>query len=163
PGWWGYPCRRYAGRRRARVSGDGRRRGPRPPRPAVRANASWRNLSHARLTTNQRSPSMTLMSPLSIVVMGAGGVGGYFGARLALAGGAAGLRAGGPPRGGARRDGVRFGSTPDGERLLKIAAVEPLADGPPADAVLFCVKSYDTESAAAALSPTIGPETAVVS
>src|SRR5207302_1264475 len=65
PGWWDYPCRRYAGRRRARVSGDGRRRGPRPPRPAVRANASWRNLSHARLTTNQRSPSMTLMSALS--------------------------------------------------------------------------------------------------
>src|SRR2546429_2708775 len=33
----------------------------------------------------------------------------------------------------------------------------------PADAVLFCVKSYDTESAAAALSPAIGPDTAVVS
>src|SRR2546429_9652832 len=33
----------------------------------------------------------------------------------------------------------------------------------PADAVLFCVKSYDTEGAAAALSPAIGPDTAVVS
>src|SRR5437899_1099470 len=47
-----------------------------------------RNLAHARLTTNQRSPSMTPMSPLSIVVVGAGGVGGYFGLRLALAGSA---------------------------------------------------------------------------
>src|SRR5207237_71817 len=34
---------------------------------------------------------------------------------------------------------------------------------PPVDAVLFCVKSCDTERAAAQLRPVIGPETAVVS
>src|SRR5207247_698318 len=117
PGWWDYPCRRYAGRRRARVSGDGRRRGPRPPRPAVRANASWRNLSHARLTTNQRSPSMTLMSPLSIVVVGAGGVGGYFGARLALAGAAVRFVARGAHLDAIRRDGLAGRSMTEGERV----------------------------------------------
>src|SRR5438034_2214930 len=120
---------RYAGRRRARVSGDGRRRGPRPPRPAVRANASWRNLSHARLTTNQRSPSMTLMSPLSIVVVGAGGVGGYFGARLALAGAAVRFVARGAHLAAIRRDGLRVRSMTVGERGVKIDCVVTLAGG----------------------------------
>jgi len=106
---------------------------------------------------------MTLMSPLSIVVVGAGGVGGYFGARLALAGAAVRFVARGAHLAAIRRDGLRVRSMTEGERVVKIDAVETLAGGAPADAVLFCVKSYDTESAAAALSPAIVPDTAVVS
>src|SRR2546427_4882050 len=106
---------------------------------------------------------MTLMSPLSIVVVGAGGVGGYFGARLALAGAAVRFVARGAHLAAIRRDGLRVRSMTEGERVVKIDAVETLCGGAPADAVLFCVKSYDTESAAAALSPAIGPDTAVVS
>src|SRR3989475_9503153 len=103
------------------------------------------------------------MSPLSIVVMGVGGVGGYFGARLVLAGTTVTFVARGTHLAALRRDGLRVRSLAEGERVVKIDAVETLAGGPPADAVLFCVKSYDTESAAAALSPAIGPDTAVVS
>jgi 2-dehydropantoate 2-reductase len=106
---------------------------------------------------------MTIMSPLSIVVMGAGGVGGYFGARLALAGAAVRFVARGAHLAALRREGLRVRSLTEGERVVKIDAVETLAGGAPADAVLFCVKSYDTESAAAALRPVIAPETAVVS
>src|SRR5262249_35022017 len=62
-----------------------------------------------------------------------------------------------------RRDGLRVHSLTEGERVVKIDAVETLDGGAPADAVLFCVKSYDTESAATALRPVIGPDTAVVS
>jgi 2-dehydropantoate 2-reductase len=42
-------------------------------------------------------------------------------------------------------------------------AVERLDGSPPADLVLFCVKSFDTESAAQALLPVIGPDTGVLS
>jgi len=103
------------------------------------------------------------MSPLSIVVVGAGGVGGYFGVRLALAGAAVRFVARGAHLAAIQRDGLKVRSTSEGERVVKIDAVEALSGGPPADAVLFCVKSYDTESAAAALRPAVGPETAVVS
>src|SRR5207245_11630306 len=66
-------------------------------------------------------------------------------------------------RAGMRRAGLRVRSMTEGERVVKIDAVETLCGGAPADAVLFCVKSHDTESAAAARSPAIGPDTAVVS
>src|SRR5262249_56027815 len=111
-------------------------------------SASWRNLSGAGLGANQRSPSMTLMAPLSIVVMGAGGVGGYFGARLALAGAAVRFVARGAHLATIRRDGLRVRSMTDGERVVKIDAVETLDGGAAADAVLCCVKSYGTDSPA---------------
>jgi len=106
---------------------------------------------------------MALMSPLSIVVVGAGGVGGYFGLRLALAGAAVKFVARGAHLDAIRRSGLRVSSMTEGERVVKVDAVAALTGGPPADAVLFCVKSYDTESAAAALRPVVGPDTAVVS
>jgi len=106
---------------------------------------------------------MAIMSPLSIVVMGAGGVGGYFGARLALADASVRFVARGAHLAAIRRDGLRVRSLTEGERVVKIDAVETLDGDAPADAVLFCVKSYDTESAAATLRPVIGPDTAVVS
>src|SRR6266478_9848675 len=73
---------------------------------------------------------------------GAGGVGGYFGARLALAGAAVRFVARGAHLAAIRRDGLRVRSMTEGERVVKIDAVETLARGAPADAVLFCVKSY---------------------
>ncbi|MGH7315666.1 MAG: ketopantoate reductase family protein [Candidatus Rokuibacteriota bacterium] len=41
--------------------------------------------------------------------------------------------------------------------------MERLEGAPPADVVLFCVKSFDTEGAAALIQPVVGPETGVLS
>jgi 2-dehydropantoate 2-reductase len=51
----------------------------------------------------------------------------------------------------------------DGESVATVTAVADVGGLPPADVVLFCVKSFDTETAAAAIRPAIGPDTAVVS
>jgi 2-dehydropantoate 2-reductase len=44
-----------------------------------------------------------------------------------------------------------------------VDAVDDVRGLPAVDSVLFCVKSFDTETAAAAIRPVIGPDTAVVS
>ena len=62
-----------------------------------------------------------------------------------------------------RRDGLRVRSAVDGEWVVKADAVGDVSGGPVADVVLFCVKSFDTESAAEAIRPAVGPDTAVVS
>jgi 2-dehydropantoate 2-reductase len=101
---------------------------------------------------------------MRIVIMGAGGVGGYFGAHLAQAGHDVVFVARGPHLQAMRRRGLRL----EGERgdivLSNVEATDDPAtlDGP-ADAILFAVKLYDTESAGAALKPLVGPETMVVS
>ena len=98
---------------------------------------------------------------MHIVVMGAGGVGGLFGAKLAKSGEAVTLVARGEHLAAIRRDGLTVRSAVDGEYVVRPRAVEEVTGLPPVDAVLFCVKSFDTERAAAQLRPVIGPETAV--
>ena len=98
-----------------------------------------------------------------VLIVGAGGVGGYFGARLARGGVPVTMIARGAHLDAIQRDGLRVRSAVDGEFTAKVTAVADVAGLPPADAVLFCVKSFDTESAAAAIKPAIGPDTAVVS
>lgn len=100
---------------------------------------------------------------MHIVVMGAGGVGGYFGARLLKAGESVTLVARGEHLRAIRRDGLTIRSAIEGEYVVRPAAVEDVRGLATADVVLFCVKSFDTEAAAAQLRPAIGPETAVLS
>jgi 2-dehydropantoate 2-reductase len=100
---------------------------------------------------------------MRVLVVGAGGVGGYFGARLVRAGTPVTFLARGAHLAAMRRDGLRVRSAVDGEWVVKAEAVSDVAGQPPADVVLFCVKSFDTPSAAAAIRPVIGPDTAVVS
>ena len=100
---------------------------------------------------------------MRVLVVGAGGVGGYFGARLVRAGTAVTFLARGAHLEAMRRDGLRVRSAVDGDWVVKADAVGDVAGQPAADIVLFCVKSFDTESAAAAIRTVIGPETAVVS
>lgn len=100
---------------------------------------------------------------MRIVVMGAGGVGGYFGAHLARAGHEVVFVARGAHLQAIRSGGFRL-EGPRGDIVLdSIAATDDPAtlDGP-ADVVLFAVKLYDTETAGRALVPVIGPETMVV-
>ena len=100
---------------------------------------------------------------MHIVVMGAGAVGGYFGAKLARSGEAVTLVARGAHLEAIRRDGLRIRSATEGEYVVRPAAVEDPAGLPPADVVLFCVKSFDTETAVERVRPVVGPDTAVLS
>src|SRR5262245_11119543 len=100
---------------------------------------------------------------MRVVVMGSGGTGGYFGAKLARAAEDITFVARGAHLESIRAHGLRVRSAVDGEWVVKAQAVERLDGQPPSDLVLFCVKSFDTESAAALIKPVIGPETGVLS
>jgi 2-dehydropantoate 2-reductase len=98
-----------------------------------------------------------------IVVMGSGGVGAYFGAKLHRAGERVTFVARGPHLAAIKRSGLAIKSAVEGDVLVRPAAVERLEGVDRADAVLFCVKSFDTDDAAARLWSVLGPETPVLS
>jgi 2-dehydropantoate 2-reductase len=54
-------------------------------------------------------------------------------------------------------------SAVEGESVAAVRAVEKTAGLPPADAVLLCVKSFDTDAAVAGIGGVVGPETPVLS
>lgn len=94
--------------------------------------------------------------------MGSGGLGGYFGGLL----GAAGHQVTFIVRGAhfeaiRRQGGVRLRTT-HGE-LFGPGSSAAAPSGDPSELILFTVKSYDTVSAAEALSPAVGPGTAILS
>jgi len=102
------------------------------------------------------------MTPMRIVVMGSGGTGGYFGAKLARAGEEVTFVARGPHLAAIRAGGLRVKSAVEGEWTVRATAADRLDGEPPADLVLFCVKSFDTEEAAALIRPVVGPDTGVL-
>jgi 2-dehydropantoate 2-reductase len=99
---------------------------------------------------------------MRVLVVGAGGVGGYFGAKLARAGTGVAMLARGAHLDAIRRDGLRVRSTIEGESVAHVEASDRVETAA-VDAVLLCVKSYDTESALEAIRPAVGPDTAVLS
>jgi 2-dehydropantoate 2-reductase len=99
---------------------------------------------------------------MKITVVGAGGVGGYFGGRLALAGHDVGFVARGPHLDAIRAHGLRVRSTKGDFEAVVRASDDPAEIGP-SDVVLFCVKSYDTDTAAAGLGSVLTADTTVVS
>jgi len=100
---------------------------------------------------------------MRIVVMGSGGTGGYFGAKLARAGEDVTFVARGAHLDAIRACGLTVKSAADGEWTVRTTAVDRLDGLPAADLVLFCVKSFDTETAAEAIRPVLGPDTGVLS
>jgi 2-dehydropantoate 2-reductase len=98
-----------------------------------------------------------------IVVMGSGGVGGYFGAKLLRGGAAVTMVARGPHLEAMRRTGLTIRSAVEGDGVVRPAVVERLEGVARADAVIFCVKSFDTEDAAGRLWSVLGPDTPVLS
>jgi len=99
---------------------------------------------------------------MRVAIVGAGGVGGYLGARLAESGQDVTFIARGRHLAAMREHGLRL------ESALGDAVIEPItaSDDPgavgPVDLVLFAVKLYDTEAAAEACRPLLGPDTGVV-
>src|SRR5262249_57583012 len=98
-----------------------------------------------------------------IVVMGSGGVGGYFGAKLQRAGERVTLVARGAHLEALKRSGLTVRSATEGDTVVKPAVVERLEGVDRADAVPFCAKSFAPDHAAAPLWSVLGPDTAVLS
>jgi 2-dehydropantoate 2-reductase len=99
---------------------------------------------------------------MRIAVIGAGGVGGYFGGRLAKAGVDVSFVARGAHLEALRSHGLRVKS-PKGDLHVtpRHATDDPSSIGE-VDMVLLTVKMYDLEAACSALSSLLGPETVVV-
>lgn len=99
---------------------------------------------------------------MRVAVFGAGAIGAYYGARLSEGGAEVSLIARGANLAALRERGLTVITTERTSEHRLFATDDPAAIGP-VDVVLFCVKSYDTESAAAHLAPLLHDETAVVS
>ena len=99
---------------------------------------------------------------MRIAIMGAGGLGGYIGARLAAAGEDVAFIARGAHLAALRGSGLRIESPFGDLHLPKVIATDNPAEITPVDLVLFTVKLWDTETATAALSPLIGTDTRVI-
>lgn len=99
---------------------------------------------------------------MKIAVMGAGAVGAYFGGMLARAGVDVVLVGREPHVEAIRRRGLRVQTAAFDEVVRVAADTEPRAIAG-ADVILFCVKSTDTERAAAAIAQHLAPGAVVLS
>jgi len=99
---------------------------------------------------------------MRIAIIGAGGVGGYFGSRLIAAGEDVTFIARGTHLDAIRRGGLRIDSPKGHLHLRDVRATSDVATVGTADVVLITVKMYDFETAAALLSPLIGANTVVI-
>ncbi len=100
---------------------------------------------------------------MRFVIMGAGGLGGYFGARLAAGGHDVAFVARGAHLAAMRKDGLRVHSARGDLHLRDVVATDDPSTLDPADVVMIAVKLWDTEAAAEAVRPLVRPGTAVVS
>ena len=99
---------------------------------------------------------------MKVAVMGAGSVGCYYGGMLARAGHDV-VLIGRPQHVDAiRRNGLRL-ERQDGDSYVRVEASTEPAAAAGAQLVLFCVKSTDTDSAAAALKPHLAADALVLS
>jgi len=100
---------------------------------------------------------------MRIAVIGAGGVGGYFGARLAAAGEDVVFVQRGAHLRAMQESGLELTSALGDVRLGKVQAVADARGVAPVDMVLVTVKSNDTEAAAGMVLALLKPDTGVVS
>ena len=99
---------------------------------------------------------------MRIAIMGSGGVGGYVGGRLAASGQDVAFIARGAHLAAIRERGLRIESALGDLTLSPAEATDDPAAIGPVELVIFAVKLYDTESAAEAARPLVGPATGVV-
>lgn len=100
---------------------------------------------------------------MRVAVMGAGGIGGYYGGMLVRAGHDVTFIARGDHLQAIRDRGLTVKTTHVGEFTLPVQATSNPDEVGPVDLVLFCVKGYDTETAVGLIGSLIGPETLVMS
>lgn len=99
---------------------------------------------------------------MRIAVMGAGGLGGYFGARLCLGGSDVHFIARGRHLQAMRDDGLRV-EGPEPLHVPRVQATDDARSIGTVDLVMLCVKLWDTEAALEQVRPLVGAHTAVIS
>jgi 2-dehydropantoate 2-reductase len=99
---------------------------------------------------------------MRIAILGSGGVGGYFGARLAAAGEDVHFIARGAHLAAMRDKGLRIESPLGDLQIPKVNVTDDPATIGPVDIVFFAVKLYDTEEALRVLPALLGPQTLVI-
>src|SRR5271155_2186976 len=98
---------------------------------------------------------------MKILVMGAGAVGAYFGARMRAAGEDVVLCARGENLRAIRERGLDITSI-RGDLRIEVPATDTPRDFAPYDLILFCVKEYDTDAAARAIEGCLKPGGAIL-
>ena len=98
---------------------------------------------------------------MRIVVMGSGGLGGYFGGLLAQSGADVTFVARGAHLHALQERGLTVRSV-NGDFTVPVQACADPRALPPASVVLFCVKTYDAAAAAALLQPVVDAQTIVL-
>jgi 2-dehydropantoate 2-reductase len=99
---------------------------------------------------------------MRIAIMGSGGLGGYFGARLVQGGADVHFVARGKHLEAMRARGLRI-EGPQPIHVPKVNATNDPREIGVADVVMLCVKLWDTESAIEQIRPMVGPNTAIIS
>jgi 2-dehydropantoate 2-reductase len=95
-------------------------------------------------------------------VFGAGGVGGYFGGRLALAGQDVTFIARGEHLRAMKETGLQIDSLDGDFRIHPINATSDPAEAGPMDLIVVAVKAWQVTEAAKAMKPMVGPATTVM-
>jgi 2-dehydropantoate 2-reductase len=98
---------------------------------------------------------------VKILILGAGAVGGYFGARLHQSGADVTFLLREPRASKIRKEGLVIKS-PKGDAVLPVKVVTKGGEGGPYDVVILACKAYDLESAMEAIAPAVGPATTIV-
>src|SRR5690349_12525555 len=99
---------------------------------------------------------------MRIGIMGSGGLGGYFGAKLAQGGADVRFIARGRHLEAMRREGLRI-EGPQPLHLREVKVTDQPGEIGVVDFVLLAVKLWDTEQAIAQMRPMVGPQTTVIS
>ena len=99
---------------------------------------------------------------MRIAAMAAGAVGGYFGGRMQAAGHDVFFIARGANLAAIKSNGLRIESVHGDVHLPKVNVTDDPRNVGPVDIVLFAVKLWDTEAAAEATRPLVGPATRVI-
>jgi 2-dehydropantoate 2-reductase len=99
---------------------------------------------------------------MRMAVMAAGAVGGYFGARMAVAGHDVMFIARGAHRDAIRRDGLKIESSLGDLHLKDVNVTDDPKQVGPVDVVLFAVKLWDTETAGEQTRSLVGANTRVI-
>jgi 2-dehydropantoate 2-reductase len=99
---------------------------------------------------------------MRIAIMGSGGVGAYVGGRLQAAGADVAFIARGAHLEALQNDGLQIESPVHPLHLTHVTATHDPAEIGPVDLIVFAVKLWDTEAAARALAPLIGPQTRIL-
>ncbi|MBS0521520.1 MAG: 2-dehydropantoate 2-reductase [Proteobacteria bacterium] len=98
---------------------------------------------------------------MKILILGAGAVGGYFGARLQQAGADVTFLLREPRASKIKAEGLVIKST-KGDVVLPVKVVTKGSEGGPYDIVILTCKAYDLDSAIEAIAPAVGENTTIV-